>query len=86
MQVEENIIDDSFDTAEDSPPPYRSLSVMAVLSVVFGVFSILTIFGWIFWAIPILSIALAVRSLKQIRYAAGECIGEGFARRESPLR
>jgi hypothetical protein len=80
MQVQENIIDETLDTAEAEPVRYRSLNVTAVLSVVFGILSVLTVFGWIFWAIPILSIALAVRALKRIQYASQEYTGEGFAR------
>jgi hypothetical protein len=80
MQVQETLIDEPFETAEATPVRYRSLNVTAVLSVVFGIFSILTVFGWIFWTIPILSIALAVRALKRIQYASEEYTGEGFAR------
>jgi hypothetical protein len=80
MQVQENLIDESFEPVEAAPVRYRSLNVTAILSVVFGVLSILTVFGWIFWTIPILSIALAVRALKHIRYASEEYTGEGFAR------
>jgi len=80
MQVQENIIDEPIETAEAAAIQYRSVNVTAVLSVIFGVLSILTVFGWIFWAVPILSIALAVRALKQIQYASQEYMGEGFAR------
>jgi hypothetical protein len=80
MSVQENIIDEPFETAEAAPVDYRSLNVTAVVSVVFGVLSILTVFGWVFWVIPILSIALAVRALKRIQYASQEYTGEGFAR------
>jgi hypothetical protein len=80
MQVHENLIDESFETVQAEPVRYRSLNVTAILSVVFGVLSILTVFGWVFWTIPILSIALAVRALKHIRYASEEYTGEGFAR------
>lgn len=80
MKVQETIIDESLENAEAAPVRYRSLNVAAILSVVFGFLSILTVFGWIFWAIPILSIFLAVRALKRIQYASEEYAGEGFAR------
>jgi hypothetical protein len=80
MHVPDTLIDQSLETAEDAPARYRSFSATAIVSLVFAVFSILTIFGWIFWAIPILSIALAVRALKHIQYASQEYTGEGFAR------
>jgi hypothetical protein len=80
MQFQETIIDESPEVAEAAPVPYRALNVTAILSLVFSAFSILTVFGWIFWAVPILSIALAVRALKHIRYASLEYTGEGFAR------
>jgi len=80
MQLEENIIDDSLDSAEATPARYRSVNVKAVVSLVIAVFSILAVFGWIFWIIPILAIVLAVRSLKHIQYASEEFTGEGFAR------
>ena len=80
MQVQEDLIDQLLETAEEAPVRYRSLNATAILSLVFAVLSILTVFGWVFWAIPILSIALAVRALKHIQYASDEYTGEGFAR------
>jgi hypothetical protein len=80
MQIQETIIDEPLETAEATPVRYRSLNLTAILSVVFGILSILTVFGWVFWSIPILSIALAVRALKRIRYASEEYTGEVFAR------
>jgi hypothetical protein len=80
MHVQETLLDESSETAEATPLRYRSLSLPAILSVVFGVFSILSVFGWIFWAIPAIAIALAVRALKKIQYASQECTGEAFAR------
>jgi hypothetical protein len=80
MLVQEKIIDESMETADAVPVRYRSLNVTAVLSVVFGVISILTVFGWVFWVIPMISIGLAVRALKRIQYASEEYTGEVFAR------
>ncbi len=80
MHVQEAVIDESFEAAGAAPVRYRSFSATAITSLVFSVLSILTIFGWVFWAIPILSIYLAVRALKQIRYASEEYTGEAFAR------
>ncbi len=80
MHVQEAIIDELPEAAEAVPVRYRSLNATAILSLVFSVLSILTVFGWVFWAIPVLSIALAIRALKHIRYASEEYTGEVFAR------
>lgn len=76
----QTFIEDSLETPEDAPVRYRAINVMAVLSVVFAVMSILTIFGWAFWLIPIVAITLGVKALKRIRYASEELTGESFAR------
>ena len=80
MHVPEAIIDEPLETANAAPARYRSFSAMAILSLVVSLLSILTIFGWVFWTIPILAIYLAVKALKRIDYASEEYTGEGFAR------
>ena len=80
MPVQELPIADTTETAAVTPAVYRSLSIEAILSVVLGAFSILTVFGWVFWAVPVISITLAVRALKRIQYASQEYTGEGIAR------
>jgi hypothetical protein len=80
MSFPQTTIDDSLDTAEALPVRYRSVNVTAIVSLVFAFLSILTVFGWVFWVIPIIAIALAVRALKRIQYASLEYTGEVFAR------
>jgi hypothetical protein len=80
MHVQDALIDESLETPEVAPVRYRSLNVTAILSLIIGIFSILAMFGWVFWVIPVFSIYLAVRALKHIRYASEEYTGEGFAR------
>jgi hypothetical protein len=80
MQLQEDTIDQSLETAEAAPVRYRSLSGTAILSLILSVFSILSIFGWVFWILPIISIFVAVRALKRIQYASEDFTGEGFAR------
>jgi hypothetical protein len=55
------------------------LSIAAVLSVIFGLFSILTVFGWVFWVIPILALLLSISALKQIKYAPDDFEGKPIA-------
>jgi hypothetical protein len=75
----ETLIADT-ESTEAIPVRYRSLHVAAILSVVFAVLSILTVFGWALWLVPMLAITLGVLALKRIHYASEEYIGEGFAR------
>ncbi|MGW8257163.1 MAG: hypothetical protein ACWGMZ_06740 [Thermoguttaceae bacterium] len=79
MQTIAETIDESTESAA-AAMRYRSLSVCAILSLVFGLLSILTVFGWVFWTIPLIALSLAYRALKKIRYAATEFVGIGFAR------
>jgi hypothetical protein len=70
------------DETDESPAPiqYRSVSALAILGLVVAAFSILTIFHWLFWLIPITAAFLAYRAVKQIRRAPTEYTGIGFAR------
>lgn len=80
MHVSEAIIDEPLETGGAAPVRYRSFSAMAIISLAVSVFSILTIFGWVFWAVPILAVYLAVKALKRIEYASEEYTGAAFAR------
>jgi hypothetical protein len=69
------------ETDEAAPPlQYRSLSARAILGMVLAVFSILTVFHWLFWLIPATAIYFGFRAIKQIRLAPTEYTGLGFAR------
>ena len=59
---------------------YRSLNPLAVLSVVFGVLSILTVFTWFFGLIPLAGLVLGFLALRQIDEAPEETTGRGLAR------
>ena len=65
-----------------APPavPYRALCPTAVVSVIVGALSILTMFSWYLAVIPLLGIGLGWQALKRIRQAPGELIGLGVAR------
>lgn len=65
---------------EGSGAEYRSLSVRAVVGLVFGLFSTLVVFGWTLALIPVLGILVSRSALKQIRRAPGELSGAGVAR------
>lgn len=54
---------------------YRWLNPWAVGSVVFGLLSILTIFGWILGLIPLVGIVLGVLAIRQVRRAGKEMMG-----------
>ncbi|MBN2579048.1 MAG: hypothetical protein JXB10_08665 [Pirellulales bacterium] len=62
-----------------APERYRSLSWPAILSLAVGMFSILTVFHPVFWAVPLLAAALGWYALRQIQSAPGEYTGEAFA-------
>jgi hypothetical protein len=79
MHIPEATIDEPLELAEAAPARYRSFSAMAIVSLVVSLFSILAIFGWVFWTIPVLAIYLAVKALKRIDYASEEYTGAAFA-------
>ena len=61
---------------EEVPPgQYRWLNPWAVGSVIFGLLSILTIFGWILGAIPLAGIVLGLLAIRQARRAGEEMMG-----------
>jgi hypothetical protein len=74
--------DNSIDEPDESAPPiqYRSVSALAILAVVVSAFSILTVFHWLFWIIPLTAVFLGYRAIKRIRFAPTEYTGIGFAR------
>jgi hypothetical protein len=59
---------------------YRSLNPLAVLSGVFGLLSILTVFTWFFGVIPVTGIVLGFLALRQIDRAPEETAGRAMAR------
>ena len=58
---------------------YREVNRFAVISVVLGALSILTMFGWFFGVLPLAGIVLGVLALRQIDAAPGDMTGRGFA-------
>jgi hypothetical protein len=54
---------------------YRWLNPWAVGSVVFGLLSVLTIFGWSLGLIPLAGVVLGVLALRQVRRAGQEMMG-----------
>jgi len=66
-------------TTDEALLRYRSVSAPAILSIVVGIFSILTVFGWVFWIIPLLALVLGWRALKSIEAAPEEYTGAGLA-------
>lgn len=67
--------DDEDEEEENLPTRYRRISLSAVLSVVLGVLSILTVLGWFFLAIPLTGIYFAYRGWRQILRAPEETTG-----------
>ena len=59
---------------------YRALSAAAVVSLVFGVLSILTLFDWLLAILPIVGIAVGWLAQGRIREAREELTGLGVAR------
>ena len=78
-------VDDDFydpyedDEEEDVKGRYRALNRWALLSVVFGVLSVLTAFTWYMTVLPLAGIVLAIKALRQINRAPGEMIGQELA-------
>lgn len=58
---------------------YREVNRFAVISVVLGALSILTMFGWFLGVLPLAGIVLGILALRQITAAPGEMTGRGFA-------
>ncbi len=77
-ELEPHLIDESDEAAP--PLQYRSLSALAIVGLIAAAFSILTVFHWLFWIIPLVAIYLGYRAIKQIRFAPTEYTGLGFAR------
>jgi hypothetical protein len=75
----ENLPIDETDESS-SPLEYRSLSALAIFGLAAAAFSILTVFHWLFWLIPLTAIYLGNRAIKQIYSAPTEYTGLGFAR------
>ena len=60
--------------------PYRSLSGLAVASLILGVMSAVVFVDWLLAILPATAIVLAVLALRQIRSIGNECAGSGLAR------
>jgi hypothetical protein len=58
---------------------YREVNRFAVIGVVLGALSILTMFGWFFGVLPLAGIVLGILALRQIDAAPGDMTGRGFA-------
>lgn len=59
---------------------YRSLSTLAVTSVVFGGLSLLIAFDWSLAAVPIVGIILGIFAICRIRARSDQLTGEGLAK------
>lgn len=77
-EFENQPIDEPEETAE--PLEYRSVSALAILGLVAAAFSILTVFHWLFWLIPVAAIFLCNRAIKRIYAAPTEYTGLNIAR------
>ena len=64
---------------QTQPQRYRKLSTLAVVSVVFAAFSLLSAVGWLFAVVPALGIASALWSLKRINQMPEELTGRRLA-------
>ena len=59
---------------------YRSLSGLAVASLLFGILSPLVFVDWLLVIFPATAIVLAVLALQRIRARGGDWVGSGLAR------
>ena len=66
-----------FEQAADES--FRKVNPLAITSLAFGVLSILIMFSWLLFFLPIISIVCSVIALRQIRAAFAEMTGRGFA-------
>jgi hypothetical protein len=64
---------------EEDYRQYRALSALAVVSLVAGLLSALTLLGWSLAAIPMVGIVAGVLALRQIRSNPDAYTGENFA-------
>ncbi len=65
--------------------PYRSLSGLAVASLILGVLSVLVFVDWLLAILPATAIVLAVLALRQIRSQGSDWDGIGLARTGAAL-
>jgi hypothetical protein len=59
---------------------YRPLSVLAVLSIVLAMLSVLVVFDWAFSVVPISGIAAGLAALRRIRNRSPELMGRNVAK------
>jgi len=71
--------DDSVQMQETVETSYRSLSGIAVASVVFGVLSAATFLDWSLAAVPVIGIVLGWVALRRIRRNPEESVGRNWA-------
>ncbi len=71
-------------TADSPRPPtdspYRSLSALAVASLVFGLLSAVVFVDWLLAILPLTAMVLGMLALRQIRANPNDCAGTGLAR------
>ncbi|NQU23016.1 MAG: DUF4190 domain-containing protein [Candidatus Nealsonbacteria bacterium] len=67
------------DSAGRKVADYRSVCRLAVVSVAFGLLSILTVFHWSLFTIPLIGVVLAWTALVRISELPDELIGRGLA-------
>jgi hypothetical protein len=65
---------------EEPAARYRALSAAAVVSLVFGVLSLLTLFDWLLAIVPAVGIAVGWLAQRRIRETREELTGLGLAR------
>lgn len=77
---EDAFYEDEFDADEEYVDPrYRAVNRWAVLSLVFGALSFLTVFHWAFGLLPAAGIVLGLLGLRQINRAIMEMKGRPLA-------
>jgi hypothetical protein len=68
-----------FENADGTGQKYRLVNRLAIPSLVFGILSLTTMFGWIMVVFPVVGIVLGIIALRQIRTSTGEMTGRKFA-------
>lgn len=64
----------------DREPAYKALSVLAVLSFILGLLSVLSLAHWLFqWTFPVAALTTALLALRQLRATPTEWTGKRFA-------
>jgi hypothetical protein len=74
------VVDDEDDEELAPATSYRAVNLLAVLSAVFGLLSVLTMFSWYLAVLPLTGISLAILAVRQIRRAKEVMAGLWLAR------